>query len=76
MANIISGIHSLITGVFSDFCRVFLLYLQREKSLLRNRIRFITPKNTVRMTSVRTGFTGASVARSIRGKPKTMAGKF
>ena len=48
----------------------------RRKRKLRNRMTFITTKNTARIISVRTGLTGASVASSISGKPKTMAGKF
>jgi hypothetical protein len=40
------------------------------------RITFITIKNKTRIIKVKAGFTGANVAKSIMGKPKTMAGKF
>ena len=46
------------------------------KILLLKRIIFITVKKITKMMSVRMGFSGASVARNIMGKPKTMAGKF
>ena len=44
--------------------------------LLRNKIKFIIAKKITKMISVIMGFTGASVAKNIIGKPKTMAGKF
>ena len=43
---------------------------------LLNSITFITTKNTTSISSVSTGRTGASVASSIIGNPKTIAGKF
>ena len=49
----------------------FLLKINERKSNM-----FITAKNATRITSVSTGFTGASVASSIIGKPNTIAGKF
>ncbi len=46
------------------------------KIKLLNRMIFITMKNTVTAMSVKTGFVGARVARNIKGKPNTIAGKF
>ena len=43
---------------------------------LRNRRIFIARKKTTRMIKVSIGLVGAILARSIIGKPKTMAGKF
>ena len=37
---------------------------------------FINKKNRISITNVNNGLTGASVANSIIGKPKTIAGKF
>lgn len=37
---------------------------------------FMAAKKIISIISVRTGFTGAKVARSIIGKPNTIAGKF
>ena len=45
------------------------------KILLLNRIRFIIPKNAMKITRVSIGDLGARVARNIMGKPNTMAGK-
>jgi hypothetical protein len=41
----------------------------------RKRIIFSARKNTAKMIKVKTGFLGASVARSIMGNPKTIAGR-
>lgn len=57
--------------------RGFDLYFFRFANiLLRNRMMFMTMKKAIRIISVRYGLTGARVASSIIGKPKTMAGKF
>ena len=59
-------------GAFYTFAFFFL----NLKIKLLKRIMFITMKNRTRIAMVSTGFCGARVARSIIGKPKTIAGKF
>lgn len=46
------------------------------KILLLKRIRFMTRKNAAMMSRTRMGCSGAMAAKSISGKPNTMAGKF
>ena len=59
-----------------SFESTFLFYFFFLKICARNKITSITRKKANRMPRVSTGFLGARVASSIRGKPKTMAGKF
>ena len=56
------------------FATYFLLL--RLKIKLLKRIIFNVIKNKTKMISVSTGFLGASVAKSIIGKPNAIAGKF
>ena len=58
----------------SKFCFFCFFFLRKRKE--RNKIRFITAKKAIKMTKVSIGCLGASVASSIMGKPKTMAGRF
>ena len=46
------------------------------KILFRNNTTLSAAKNKTNMIIVKAGFTGASVARNIMGKPNTIAGKF
>ena len=62
------GFHPRRTALAAD-------YFFRN-SLLRNRMTFITTRKRHSRIIVSTGFTGASVASSMIGKPNTMAGKF
>ena len=55
---------------------IFAYFFFRRKIKFLKRIRFITRKNPISTSRVTTGFTGARVASSMMGKPKTMAGKF
>ena len=63
------AVTNLVTAIFAYFAFF-------AKILLLKRIRFITAKKSTMITKVSMGFTGARVASSIMGKPKTMAGKF
>ena len=55
---------------------IFAYFFFRRKIKFLKRIRFITRKKATSTAKVSSGLTGARVARNIRGKPKTMAGKF
>jgi len=59
-------------------CCFFVTYflLLRLKIKLLKRIIFSVIKNKTKIISVSTGFLGASVAKSIIGKPNAIAGKF
>lgn len=73
-ANIKGTVAVMYLQQFLLYYLLFLLFFL--KICFLNSITFITAKNTTSMPNVSTGFTGASVARSMRGKPKTIAGKF
>ena len=71
-----SIVHSVLSQGQSFAAVTVSFAFLRLKILLRKRMTFITKKKASRMPKVRYGFCGASVASSISGKPKTMAGKF
>ena len=71
-----SGRRRILSSTLSTYLQIQKVVNFFLKILLLNKITFSTVKKAMKIISVKTGRTGAKVARNMIGRPKTIAGKF